>query len=72
MKKDQKTTITQMNPEELTKRLAELEKEIVETKMQLATQALKNVHYIKKLRKEFAVIQTVLTQKTADKTPEKA
>ncbi|NMC35620.1 50S ribosomal protein L29 [Candidatus Beckwithbacteria bacterium] len=71
MKKDRKQTIREMSIGELSKRLTEITKELVDAKMSLAMGTLKNVHQIKLLRHEMAFIKTILTKRQQEAEPGK-
>jgi ribosomal protein L29 len=63
MKRDKKQELKSQNIAALQKRLAEIEKEIMDKKMQLKLGSLKNVHEVKTLRKEIAFIKFLISQK---------
>ncbi len=70
MKRDQRQTIIDMSDAELAKRLDQISKELVDTRMQLMTGASKNVHQGKRLHKELAFIKTIQTQRVISSKPE--
>jgi len=63
MKKDQKVEMRNQDKEALNKRLVEISKELITQKMDYVMGKLKNVHIMKKLKKERAFIMTVLGEK---------
>lgn len=63
MKKDQKKTLREQDKNSLQKRLTEISKELVNRQMEFTMGKLKNIHAKKVLRKEIAVIKTILSEK---------
>lgn len=68
MKQDKKQNIRAMSDVELSKRLTQIIKELVDARMKLTTGALKNTNEIKVLKNEMAIIKTIQTQRLLEKT----
>ncbi len=64
MKKKELNELKAKSIAELTRKLTELQKEKVNTQLELKMGKLKNVHLIKQKRKEIAKIKTILSLKT--------
>jgi ribosomal protein L29 len=56
--------------QELQAEVAKRQKKLVEAKFKLSQGKLNNVHLPNKLRKEIAVIKTIMTEKQSDKKEE--
>jgi len=63
MKKDKVQQLRAMTVLQLNKKLHSLNEEIAKLNLDLKTGKLKNLHKVKFLRKERAVIKTLLTEK---------
>lgn len=70
MKKTIKQQLRQKSARELRTDLSKKEKELVEANFKLAQGQSKDVHVVKKVRTEIAVIKTILTEKEKDKKEE--
>lgn len=64
MKQQEKEKMRAKSEEELQPELAKREKSLLEAKFELGQGQLENVHLPNKLRKEIAVIKTIMTEKT--------
>lgn len=64
MKKKELNELKAKSIAELTRKLTELQKEKVNTQLELKMGKLKNVHLIEQKRKEIAKIKTILSLKT--------
>lgn len=63
MKKRDKTEFHGMKAAELTKKAAELKKQIVGEKLNLVTKEVKNRRVVKELKRKYAVILSILRVK---------
>jgi len=63
MKKDKKTELRNQDKASLQQRLQEISKELIGMKMEFVMGKLKNLHSMKVLKKERAVINTILAEK---------
>ncbi len=63
MKQDKINELRNQDTQSLEKRLLEISKELVSAKMDYMMGKLKNVHTMKNLRKERAIIRTIMTEK---------
>lgn len=71
MKTDKKQEIKNMNENQLSKRLEEILVELSKMNLEFKMGKVKNVHAMKDLRKERAVIKTILTEKQLEASSKK-
>lgn len=64
MKKKEKAVFRGMTEEELIKQVSNLEKEITKGRLDGKTKQVKNVRIFQALRREIAVIKTILREKS--------
>ncbi len=68
MKRNDLVELRKLNIASLQKRLSELQKELVLTRLKLKRGELTNVRAVKQLRKNIAVLKTLITEKKLLKT----
>lgn len=64
MKSQQKAKLKSLSQKELTAQLLSLQKNLVETRMQIALRKEKNVKKMSNIRKDIARIKTILREQT--------
>lgn len=67
MKSKDKAQLHQSTVSQLQAKLGELETQLVETRLKLAADRIKDVHAPAKIRRQIAIIKTILTQKASSK-----